>query len=357
MAKRAAINKGRIGLTLVIVLLLVVGLLSLKQPQQQTLDLTGVAFHSMAWHARIADAPAGLSQQQLQQGLQQALDEVDQALSSWRADSEVSKYNRLAANTPLITSARFYHALSQAQHISQLTDGAYDVSIAPLIDLWGFGPQGRPSKTPTAEQLRQVRDHVGWQHIQLLAPLDQQPYRVAKTKAIQINLSSLGEGTGVDAMRAWLQQHGIKNYMISVAGTMIVSGLNHDQPWRIAIERPDETAQIHKVLHLSNVIVSTSGAYRNYYELNGTRYSHTIDPNTGQPISHPTISVTYIRPLSDDPYAATFVDGVTTGLNVFGADKGIRFANQQPQPLAVLYIEKLNHQLVEKSSQAFHAYL
>jgi thiamine biosynthesis lipoprotein len=331
------------------------GLYRLQQ-RPQTLDLSGVAFNSMAWHARIADQPKDLSEQQIQQGLELVLEGVDHALSSWRADSEVAQFNRLSVNAPFNVTALFYHALLKAKQVSQQTHGAYDVTVSPLIDLWGFGPQGRPAKIPSDAQLFNILENIGWQHILLMPASTLNQYTVGKDKPVTINLSSLGEGSGVDAMRAWLEAHGIKNYMVSVAGTVIASGRNHHQPWQIAIEKPDASHGIQTILALSDVVVSTSGAYRNYYEVNGTHYSHTIDPTTGKPISHHTVSVTLIQPLNQDRYQGTYVDAMTTGLNVFGADKGLKFAHQQQQPLAVYYIEKINHQLIEKTSPAFKLY-
>lgn len=352
-AHRGATYRSKI-LTLCILLVLGLGLVRLKT-YPKTIDLHGTAFNSMAWHVRIADAPFHLSEMVLQQGLEQVLAEVDQSLSSWRADSEVAKFNRLPPNTSFQITPLFYHALQQAKRVSRATQGAYDVTISPLIDAWGFGPQGRPLRRPNALQLAQLKQRTGWQSIQL-AKTEQGQYVVLKTKDVHINMSSLGEGSGVDAMRIWLERQGIQNYMVSVAGTLIAKGHNQQHAWQIAIEKPDGSNTIQTVLALSDVVVSTSGAYRNYYEENGTRYSHTIDPATAKPISHHTASITLIHPLANEEYAATYVDAMTTGFNVFGADKGIEFANRQPYPLAVYYIEKINHQFLEKSSQAFQKY-
>ncbi len=297
-------------------------------------DFYGIAYSSMAWHVRLVNLPAGYSHDQVQQALQSQLDAVDKSLSSWRADSEVNEFNRSAPiGNWVACSPWLCEAVAKALVVSQLSHGAYDITVAPLVNLWGFGPQGRQEALPTQIQIEEAQKQMGWRHLHV------RPGALMRDSPVHLDLSSVGEGVGVDAMGVWLERAGCQRYMIAVAGTLKTKGRRADGGlWHVAIERPDASGAALHELSLTDQAVSTSGSYRNFYMKDGISYSHTIDPFTGRPITHLGILVTVtIPPDASGQLDATYADALATALNVLGPDKGLALALRLN--MAVFYVE------------------
>lgn len=315
-------------------------------------DFYGVAYSSMAWHVRLEKLPAGYNHAQVQAALQAQLDAVDQALSSWRADSEVNAFNRSAALGHWVACSRWLcKAVATALQVSALSRGAYDITVAPLVNLWGFGPQGRQEALPSAAQIKAAQAQVGWQHLHV------QSGHLMRDFPVQLDLSSVGEGVGVDALTLWLDSVGVKDYMAAVAGTLVARG-GHAAGgyWHVAIERPDASGAALHVLDLQDRAVSSSGSYRNHFEKDGVDYSHTIDPATGRPITHQGILVTVVLPEDTSGHLdATLADALSTAFNVLGPERGLALATQQQ--LAVFYVENSRQGWRELHSVAFEPFL
>lgn len=328
-------------------LLLLLGACSRLPPEPVAVE--GVAYYSMPWSVKVAALPSGMSRNELQQQLQAVLDDTNRVLSTYQPDTELMRFNRAPVGSWVPVSPTLFRAVATAQQVSKLSDGAYDVTVAPLVNLWGFGPEARPEKVPDERAIQAARARVGWQHV----ALDSKTPALKRVRDVSLDLSSLGEGLGADRMAEWLEQHGVHDYMSAVAGSIRVSGKRPGgKPWVLAIETPDASGQPQRVLAMQDRAMSTSGSYRNYFERDGQRYSHTIDPATGRPITHRGVSVTVVAAAGEDD---TYADALATAFNVLGPDAGLELAEKQK--LAVFYIEKDGAGFRERWSSAFTPFL
>ncbi len=326
-----------------------------KQAEVPTVRVSGVAYRSMAWQVSLAALPASMSNEQLQAALQQRLDAANDVLSTYQPSTELMRFNRASVGSWQEISPTLQHALSRALQVSaQMTSlavaaNAYDITVAPLVNLWGFGAAGKSTVVPSDAAIAQAKANVGWQYVQLESKLN----RAQKLKAVSIDLSSVGEGAAVDELSSALQALGINDYLINVAGTLKSRGQRADgSAWRIAIERPDGSGSAEQLVALGDGSLSTSGSYRNFFERNGVRYSHTIDPRTGKPITHNGVSVTVISPVATD---ATLADAWATALNVLAPDTALSVADTVG--LAIYVIERKGDDFVARHSVAFKEYL
>lgn len=289
------------------------------------------------------------SSEAIQAEIDKRLEEVNDQMSTYRPGSELSRFNQSnEVNVPFPVSAATAKVVSKAIEINKLTDGGLDVTVGPLVNLWGFGPEGRVTKAPTNEELEKRRAWVG------IDKLSVQDNNLIKTiPELYVDLSSIAKGYGVDVVAEYLESIGIKDYMVDIGGEVRTKGKNgKDTPWRIAIEKPatdgvSQTAQ--EIIEPGDLSIATSGDYRNYFEQNGVHFSHTIDPKTGKPISHNLVSITV---LADDCMSA---DGLSTGFNVMGPDAGLALAEKMNIP--VFMIVKTDKGFEERYTKAFEPFL
>lgn len=312
------------------------------------IDAFGIAFNSMSWHARLRVLPPGMTQSDLQRRLQQRLDELDAILSTWRADSELSHLNRAPVGSAVAVSATLFDAIDKANRVSALTSGAYDITVSPLVNLWGFGPHKVSNRVPSDAEISLARQRVGWQQL----VLNQAQKTVTRLADVEMDLSSVGEGVACDELAALLAQLGVENYSLSVAGAVLTNGTRADgMPWQIAVEKPDATGAIQHRLNVRDVAMASAGSYRNYRELDGMRFSHIIDARNGLPITHNGVQVTVIT--QGASMDATYADALDTALEVLGPAEG--FALAEKLHIAALFIEKTEHGFVESPTSAFVA--
>ena len=260
----------------------------------------------------------------------QTLDEVDARMSMFEPQSELSQFNRVGEDRPVAVSSQLYSVLAAARKVSEWSDGAFDVTIAPLVERWGFGTRSR-REVPTAAALAGDRRRVGWRSL----VLDPTRLSVAKRHAgVQLDLGGIAQGYGVDAVAAVFERLGIAHYLIDVSGEVRTLGVNpRGEAWRIGIEEPDAMPQrARHIVPLSGRAMATSGDYRNYFEQDGLRYSHEIDPASGAPIRHGLASVTVV---ADD---CVHADAMATALIVLGPVKGRALA--ESTGVAAQFIER-----------------
>ena len=276
------------------------------------------------------------------------LKDVNAKMSTYKKDSELSRFNQnTQVNTPIEISADFAKVLAEAIRLNKVTEGALDVTVGPVVNLWGFGPEKRPEKQPTPEQLAERQAWVGIDKI----TLDMSGTKPTLSKAlpqVYIDLSSIAKGFGVDLVAEKLEQLNAQNYMVEIGGEIRAKGKNIEgKPWQIAIEKPTTTGEraVEAVIGLDNMGMASSGDYRIYFEENGKRFAHEIDPKTGYPIQHHLASITVLAPTS------MTADGLSTGLFVLGEDKALEVAEKNN--LAVYLIIKTDNGFVTKSSSAF----
>ncbi|MDW5500403.1 FAD:protein FMN transferase [Pseudomonas lundensis] len=284
----------------------------------------------------------------IQAEIDKRLELVNDQMSTYRPGSELSRFNASrVVDKPFPVSAATTEVVLEALRINRVTDGALDVTVGPLVNLWGFGPEGRPDKVPSAAELEHRR---AWTGIEKLSV--QGNALVKSIPELYVDLSSIAKGYGVDVIAQYLQSQQVKNYMVDIGGEVRTRGHNGEKkPWRIAIERPtagmEQKAQL--VIQPGEMSIATSGDYRNYFEQGGVRYSHTIDPVTGRPIHHHLVSVTVLSP------TCMAADGLSTGLNVLGPERGMALANLMGIP--VFMIVKTATGFEERYSDAFKPYL
>jgi thiamine biosynthesis lipoprotein len=299
------------------------------------------------WHVSYVAAHDTPDAGDLQRGIAAQLEQVNLSMSTYRTDSEISQFNALAINTWFISSADFFRVLTTALEIGDKSEGAYDVTVAPLVNLWGFGPGAGVDQPPTPDDIAQVLALVGQRHI----GIDTANRGVIKESAVSLDFSSLAKGFAVDQVAEWLLAQGVTRFMVEVGGEMRLSGLSgRDDPWRIAIEEPDSSGRsVARTVSLTDVAVATSGDYRNYFEANGRRYSHSIDPRTGYPVAHDLVSVTVVHA------NCMIADAWATALTVLGGERAMAVA--QAQGLAVYFIRRGEDGFVHSHTPAFSRYL
>jgi FAD:protein FMN transferase len=256
----------------------------------------------------------------LRADVQAAFDRVDEGMSIFRPNSEVSQFNRAAAGAAFSVSEELFAVLSAAQRVSQWSGGAFDVTVAPLVESWGFGTDKTP-RVPTPQTLHTDRSAVGWRGVRL----DHVARTASKDRStLRVDLGGIAKGYGVDLAAAALDHAGVLNYMIELGGEVRTRGVNATGvAWRIGIEQPDALPQrARHVVPISGRAMATSGDYRIFFMHDGRRYSHEIDPASGAPITHGLASVTVV---ADDCMAA---DALATALIVLGPERGFALAER-----------------------------
>jgi thiamine biosynthesis lipoprotein len=276
-----------------------------------------------AYHVKVADAAAAVRVDELRTDVEKVLAEIDRQMSTWRSDSEVSRFNRARAGEWLAVSAATAEVVAAAQAISRKTDGALDVTVGPLVRLWHFGPntmangknknKSRQFVPPDEEAINSARRVVGYRR------LDVRMNPPALRKAIdglEVDLSSIASGYAIDQLAKLLAEHGLTNWLVEIGGEVRAAGRRDDgEPWQVAIERPVAGEPLmQSVVPLADVAIATAGDYHKFFNYGGRRYSHIIDPATGRPIEHSLASVTVVAD------TCTAADGWDTPLLVLGPE-------------------------------------
>jgi thiamine biosynthesis lipoprotein len=286
-------------------------------------------------------APADLAEQ-----IDQVLSAVDQSMSTYKSQSELSQFNRLPIDEQVKASDQLWAVLQTSEKVWQQSAGAFDPTVGPVVDLWGFGPVATQDRIPSDEEIAAALADAGFEYLQL----DSAAQAISKQKAIALDLSAVAKGYAVDQVAELLEMLALPDYLVEVGGEMRLSGSNPEgNPWRVAIELPSLMPQVQEVVEINNGAVATSGDYRNYFEKDGVRYSHTIDPRNGKPITHSLASVTVIADYCAD------ADAWATALMVLGEDQGMAIANQNSIPAYMLIREGESFRVL--TSSAFQPYL
>lgn len=264
--------------------------------------------------------------------VEETLADVNAKMSNWDPNSEVSTFSASSITEPTEVSEEFALVLGAANDVHEKSGGTFDVTLGPLIELWGFGPRKPEDPVPSDAEIQTALESVGQERLLML---DSDNGTLAKSDAgVGINLSAIAKGYGIDAVAATLRDAGIENYMVEIGGDLVTMGQNDKgEAWRIGIEKPEAGAQnLQLVVELDNLGMATSGDYKNFFEQDGVRYSHIIDPTTGRPITHRTTSVTVLAE------NAMMADAWATAMLALGQDKGLELAEEHK--LAVYFISR-----------------
>lgn len=275
---------------------------------------------------------------------------INQSMSTYIEDSELSLLNRAESEVWQPISVPLLDVLLLSQTISTKSDGAFDITVMPLVDLWGFGPKQYQSP-PDTDTIRQTMEQIGFDKVSI----DSTRGAIRKPKDVTLDLSAIAKGYAADQLAEKLRAEGYRHFMVEVGGELVLAGHNAEgKPWRIGIEMPDYQLLSgprgpFNAVDITNKAMATSGDYRNYYEVEGVRFSHTIDPKSGRPITHNLASVTVIADTCAE------ADGWATALNVLGADKAMALALREQ--LAVFLIVREGEEFRALNSPAFSPYL
>ncbi|MEH6575752.1 MAG: FAD:protein FMN transferase [Amphritea sp.] len=283
----------------------------------------------------------------IRQEAEQLLAQINQSMSTYISDSELSLLNSSQDSSAVPVSNELFEVLSLAQAVSHNTQGAFDITVGPLVNLWGFGPDGRVIKAPDPQQISLLKNTVGYQRIQLNSDLQQ----LSKPAGMYMDLSAVAKGYAVDKLAGLLVARGIENYLAEIGGELRAAGLKPDGvSWRIAVESPiSGKRSIQRIIEVVDIGIATSGDYRNYFEQDGVRFSHTIDPANGRPISHKLASVTVLRPTCAE------ADALATAFMVMGEDEAYRYALDND--ISAMFIVKNGDGFIEKTSPGFTQYI
>lgn len=274
------------------------------------------------------DAESALNRDDLKSAVEGALFEVNAQLSNWDPVSEVSTFNRSTATGLIEASDAMRTVVAGAQAVHSASDGVFDITMGPLIEAWGFGATGMAGRTPSDAAIAAAAESVGIDKIALAEG--------GLTKAApgtELFLSAIGKGYGVDRLAGALDSLGVENYMVEIGGDLITKGRNADgTPWQIGIETPTVGGGVEQIAAVSGFGMATSGDYRNYFEVDGQRYSHLLDARTGRPITHRTASATVLT------NTAMMADAWATAMLILGRERGMEIADKLD--LAVLFIDR-----------------
>lgn len=312
-------------------LLLVAALLipALFGEEGEVIRLSG---ETMGTRYNVTIVKTGLDPDMLAAVVQEKLKLVNASMSSWDPNSEVSRFTALQQTGPMKISRELVAVMAAAEQVHRQSKGRFDVTLGPLIELWGFGPQKPADLVPSNELIAAAMQHVGQGR---LLHLDSVFGTLAKSDGqVGVNLSAIAKGYGIDAVAAALRKAGIDNYMVEIGGDLVTRGTNqYGEHWRIGVEQPRRGAKtVQLVLPLTNLGLATSGDYRNFFEVAGVRYSHILDATTGRPVSHRTNSVTVVAP------NAMLADAWATAMLALGEQAGLKIANRHG--LAVFFISR-----------------
>lgn len=254
--------------------------------------------------------------------IRDTLDAVNGAMSTYRPESELSRFNRSVETTPFAVSGPLLEVMARAAEISARTDGAFDITVGPLVNAWGFGPDATPSREPTDEELEALRARVGYTMLEI----DRENGTVRKERPdLYCDLSAIAKGYAVDRIAGALEAEGLDHYMVEVGGEVRTGGFNAEgRPWRIGIVNPGPDGNpLNRAIPLSGMALATSGDYLNYrMRDDGARLSHTIDPQTGRPITHNLASVSVLHE------ECMTADALATAFMVMGAERAFDLASE-----------------------------
>ncbi|MBU0558480.1 MAG: FAD:protein FMN transferase [Bacteroidetes bacterium] len=273
--------------------------------------------------------------------------DINRMMSTYLPNSEISTFNSSIDTTWTTVSKDFAFVVDASLKMGYLSHGALDITVGPVVNLWGFGPGGAPSIIPEQSAIDEKIKLVGLDKI-LADTLESKIKK--KSPLVYCDLSATAKGFGVDMIGQFLKSVGAVRFMVEIGGEVTTSGLNHrGDKWVIGVADPNTTNNIQKIVNLSNYSMATSGDYWNYFEENGIRYSHTIDPKTGRPITHKLASVSVIDP------SCMMADGYATAINVLGPEKGYDFALENYLPVFLIIKDK--EEFIIKMTPQFEAFI
>jgi len=284
----------------------------------------------------------------LREKIERRLLDLNQVFSTYIKDSEISRFNALQrAGERFEVSGDFMQVMRVARDIHRLSEGAWDGTVNPLVDLWSFGPTKRKPGMPPADAIKALLPRIGFDRIRIEEP----NFLLKELASVTLDLNAIAKGYAVDQVSRLLDSAGYKSYLVEIGGEIYAAGFRPDgQRWRVGINRPQKDAnfnEVYRVVAVFNQAFATSGDYRNFFEMDGVRYSHVIDPRSGYPVSNGVVSVSVI---ADN---CTLADGLATAIMIMGAEKGIALVNRLKNVECFIVVEKQDGRLINYASAGF----
>jgi thiamine biosynthesis lipoprotein len=312
--------------------------------QSRLIEFSG-ATQGTTYHIKVVGLPAALPAETARTAIEEELADITRHLSTYEPDSELSRFNQSRETGWIPASAGLVRVLTDARQVSELSHGAYDVTVGALVNLWGFGPEDTGERIPTEQEIAAAQARIGYTRL----GVSPSPPAIRKDiPDLYVDLSSIAQGYAVDRVAERLDGLGIANYLVEIGGELRGKGLNQlGGHWRIGIERPTPGERsVYTIIRIADVGVSTSGDYHDYFERDGQRYSHIIDPQSGRPVAHRLASVTVV---SENTMRA---DALCTALMVLGPEEGYHLAQQAG--LAAYFIIKTDAGFTDRETPAFN---
>ena len=296
------------------------------------------------YSVKLVNFPHGTDKSKLAREIDGLLVTVNQQMSTYRPDSELSRFNAAAAATWLPISIDTRSVIDEALRVSRLTEGAFDPTVGPIVDLWGFGPGGGQQRIPSSEEIAAARESVGFAKVKTRVDA---PAVTKHDSGVRLDLSGVAKGFGVDKVAEHLEARGISDYLVEVGGELRGSGHGPGgRPWRVGIEKPTAVpGDLQRVVNLNREALATSGNYRIFFERDGHRYSHIVNPRTGRPVDHDLASATVVAAMTME------ADALSTSLLVLGLEAGMRLAAEHG--IAAFFITGPSGSYAEMPSPAF----
>ncbi len=309
--------------------------------QGPTLERFGGPTMGSSYSIQYVRKPDGPAPAQVQAEVEAILQAIDAHYSTYRGDSTVSRFNQLPAHQCLAIDDDMLELVTFGQYLAQQSQGAFDLTVEPLLDAWGFGPQAREMHVPDLQALARARQRVGYAHLRI------EGHNLCKDAAIELDFNSIAAGHAVDLIAARLTAMGIDSFLAEATGELKAVGRKPDgSAWRVALELPREDRQVaRQVIAVQGLSVSTSGDYRHYFEDNGRRYSHTFDARLGRPVEHDLAAVTVLEG------SALLADGYSTLLLILGPQRGWDYAIAHG--IAAVLVTRAEGGFVSRSTPAF----
>jgi thiamine biosynthesis lipoprotein len=309
-------------------------------------ELTGPTMGT-TYCVKIPHLPRGVEREALERDIAAILETVNARMSTYRPDSELSRFNAGASASWAEVSPDTLAVVDEALRVSRLSGGAFDPTIGPLVDLWGFGPGGAPRAVPSRSRIEATLPATGYRNI---GTTDSPPALGKNRHDIRVDLSGIAKGFGVDKVAEHLRRIGVDHYLVEIGGELRGRGYNtRGGVWRVGIERPAALGAPQRIVRLGGQGLATSGDYRIFFERDGARYSHILDARDGRPVGHGLASVTVIAP------TAMRADALSTALMVLGPEAGLELARREG--VAAFFIARKGASFVETAAPEFARYL
>ena len=284
----------------------------------------------------------------LKDKVEMRLEQINKSMSTYRKDSEISLFNAFdRIGEKFYISDDFFNVMKVAKDIYKLTGGAWDGTIKPIVNLWGFGNSKNKKRTPEKSEIKALLPEIGFNYIEISS----NRYLVKRKASISLDLASIAKGYTVDQIAALIRTNGIKNFLVEIGGEVFAAGLRNDgKKWRVGINSPKKDApfdKIYKVISLYDKGFATSGDYRIFFEFKGKRFSHIIDPRNGHPIDNGVVSVSIVAD------TCTFADGLATAVMILGVEKGLKLVNSLDHTECLIVVQKDDGTLIDHYSKGF----